>query len=493
MNNPTRANVRETAYFNASAVLDGARAVLDGTVTALGVAVDEKAPINNPTFTGTVVLPASEQVTVGDIALSTLLDIPGTPGQDGAEGAPGPPGATGPQGPEGTVDMNNPTFTGTVALSSDVTVGGASLSDTVRSVAHTIPEVFMDNPKMTSMNTFASTWTPFMGDSGSTTFSEANGDTFSVTTDKPPLPRNGEFDVFKLFDKFSNQSTRSVWPISPNLSEPNVSFPISIALKYPRAQVLRSYAISIAGDEHTARTPKSWTIEGSNNFDDSNVLPDGTVDHSGATWSVLDYVVDHMLSVVGLNEFSVANTDAYSAYRMVVLEHQGDQFMQISELVFRTTPPTVGGHLLLLHDTKAPLESPTFTGTVALPASEQVTLDGVALNTLLTTAAPSRYIESSLPSGGLGRARVLVFNMPYPDAGYIVHLQATDSISHTTAMSDQTATGFVVSVRNGTSNAFDHSSTTFTLNIIVYYKGQVDLLQRIQVDPVMDSISDLTS
>lgn len=197
-------------------------------------------------------------------------------------------------------------------------------------------KLLMDNPKMTSMNTFASTWTPFMGDSGSTTFSEANGDTFSATTDTLPHQDGApdRFDAFRAFDKLSDGSTRALWDIGIT------SFPISIALKYPRAQVLRSYAILIKGGHRTddfVRSPKTWTIEGSNNFDDSNVLPDGTVDHSGATWSVLDIVVDHALSEVGQNEFSVANTGAYSAYRMVVNEHQGAlNFIQICELIFRT-------------------------------------------------------------------------------------------------------------------------------------------------------------
>lgn len=210
-----------------------------------------------------------------------------------------------------------------------------------------------------------------------------------------------------------------------DLDRADLFLPVGVGLKYPEAQVLRSYAISVEGTS-LASAPKSWTVEGSND--------------NGGSYTVLDEVVNYTLATSGLNEFSLANTVAYGTYRLNVSAHGGDRFLTIAEVVFRTertnafqvrtgdTTFTLGENLFANREYDAngfPLKRPLKMALVqqkGLPADRIVTVDFptenqfchptkpggvVALTTAVSNIVHPIYTRTNFDSISSIRVRVL--------------------------------------------------------------------------------------
>lgn len=98
-------------------------------------------------------------------------------------------------------------------------------------------------------------------------------------------------------------------------------FPDSLTIQWQMETpaAVSVYALATANDS-PERTPKAWTLEGSNN---------------GETWTVVDRVEDAAMpeEYFTYKEFFVDTPDVYSYYRMVVTETMDARILQFSELM----------------------------------------------------------------------------------------------------------------------------------------------------------------
>ncbi|WP_345229709.1 BT_3987 domain-containing protein [Olivibacter ginsenosidimutans] len=87
-------------------------------------------------------------------------------------------------------------------------------------------------------------------------------------------------------------------------------------LKFASPHVLGAYTFT-SGNDADARDPKTWRLEASND---------------GNTWTTLDTRTDESFTARTLTRrFEFENTEAYTYYRIVLLENNGDSLFQMSE------------------------------------------------------------------------------------------------------------------------------------------------------------------
>lgn len=122
-------------------------------------------------------------------------------------------------------------------------------------------------------------------------------------------PTSNSFEAFKAFDRDENSSWCSI---------ANPSFPQWISYEFPKRTTIYAYTIKSVPYASGNRSPKSWTLEGSND---------------GLNWIVLDTRTNEInWTTLERRVYIIENSTAFIKYRIFITDNNGGSYLQISEI-----------------------------------------------------------------------------------------------------------------------------------------------------------------
>jgi gliding motility-associated-like protein len=260
----------------------------------------------------------------------------------------------------------------------------------------------------------------------------AAGGTLSVSSDNTNANENGS----KVVD--NNYTTKFL------LFNFNSLKPLSIQWRATTAAVAGVYTLT-SGNDAENRDPKAWTLEGSNN---------------GTAWTVLDTRSNETFaSRLMTKTFFFQNATAYTHYRLVITENNGDGLFQLTEWRLLTAAaPAAPTDLLAL----APAGTETVLTWTDASSSEsgfdvEISTDGTTFSLLESVDVNvNSYTHGGLNVSTKYYYRVTAKNI-YGKSAYTNTAEVT-TLSFPEPLVDLTNNGGTLAVQSDNTNANENSA-----------------------------------
>lgn len=165
---------------------------------------------------------------------------------------------------------------------------------------------------------------------------------------------------------------------------PTADAPVTVSFRLTEPAAVASYLLA-AGPDELGRNPKSWTLEGSQDGNDWQVLNEQT----GIVFQ----------SEQETRRFETENRTAYTYYRLVITENNGEPMTQFSELQLFAAPETSGPSEPTEPAAKEP-EPFDLTSLIqpdSIEASPAVS-DGEGIAKLFDYNTDSKYVSTAAPT-----------------------------------------------------------------------------------------------